>query len=455
MVSGLPDFSKYVVLKGSEVTLDVDVVGSVTLDVNVVGSVVLDVNIKSQAVTLNVNIESQSVTLDVKITGSDVTLNVNVTNASIKVDIGSPLDANGNVKTAIVDSVQIDVNIAASAVTLDVNIKSQAVTLDVNIKAQDVTLNVNVQGTASVSIDNATVYLNVKNELWTVDETAFDNRASADTLISDYAGVGILFRGVRGAWKGFGLRVKELSGSDQYLTICVAIDPWSPPLIEKRFKVPANADGDVSNWFFWDIWWNYDTAFIYIKENNSNVQIYAQYPVWTHGFRKTGIGEAEACNIVLGMVLQLHGSRFGHLPVSGTVNIIQIPNTVTQDSGGGQVIDAGATVELGRIEGCGKLIYLLVHTDYELMEFIVEVDGNTIQWGGQNHTFRPDRLYGLDNYQYSRGWRLLRYDPTNGFIYIESTLPIPFKRSLVIKVHNPDSNSHGATLQQLIAETIS
>jgi len=121
------------------------VVESVQIDVNIAASAVtLNVAIQSSAVTLDVNIASSAVTLNVAIKSSDVTLNVNVTNASITVNIGGPVDASGYVQTHIMDSVQLDVNIAASAVTLNVAIQSSAVTLDVNIASSAVTLDINV-----------------------------------------------------------------------------------------------------------------------------------------------------------------------------------------------------------------------------------------------------------------------------------------------------------------------
>jgi len=138
------------------VTLDVNVVGSVTINTNITGvesGVTFDVAITSSTVTLDVNVTNASLDVNATIVSSTVTLDVNVTNASLTVNIGAPLTTDGNVATAIQESIQLDVNIAASSVTLDVAIQSSAVTLDVNIASSAVTLD--------VSITNATVTLNV------------------------------------------------------------------------------------------------------------------------------------------------------------------------------------------------------------------------------------------------------------------------------------------------------
>ncbi|MHA1742160.1 MAG: LamG domain-containing protein, partial [Candidatus Thorarchaeota archaeon] len=135
-----------VAIKSSDVTLNVNVTNA-SLTVNIGGPLSTSGYVQTsimESVQLDVNIAASAVTLNVAIKSSDVTLNVNVTNASLTVNIGGPVDAHGYVQTHIMDSVQLDVNIAASAVTLNVAIQSSAVTLDVNIASSAVTLDINV-----------------------------------------------------------------------------------------------------------------------------------------------------------------------------------------------------------------------------------------------------------------------------------------------------------------------
>ncbi|RLI54481.1 MAG: hypothetical protein DRP09_12920 [Candidatus Thorarchaeota archaeon] len=381
MVSGLPDFSKYVVLKSSEVTLDVDVVGSVTLDVNIVGSVVLDVNIKSQSVTLNVNIESQSVTLDVNIASSDVTLNVNVTNASITVNIGSPLDADGNLKTSIQSSVQIDVNIAASAVTLDVNIKSQAVTLDVNIKAQDVTLNVNVQGTASVSIDNATVYLNVKNDnMLTVTKGISSGEPSSYTYNLAYPR-GFLIRNARGLIRRLSVYMQNTNTTtDKTVTVKIAILPYYPPIYTFTVTVPADSSGliDIIRAYYGPQKtkpWNYDTMFVWfeadseVRLGDGNIQgyVYFKDEWYTEGSFAAEI--SIACKTK------------GDIPVSGTVNTIQIPNSSSMVVSEHVTVNPGGSAVLINIEGTGEVsrVYLdCAGVNQAYVKLKITIDGRVV-----------------------------------------------------------------------------
>jgi len=154
---GWPDYTYPMTIIGQELNVAIDIAAQSlpTLDVNIAASAVtMDVNIASSAVTLNINIESisEGVVFNVAQSGA-WTINA-VQTGTWTINIGAPLDASGYLQTHIMDSVQLDVNIAASAVTLNVAIQSSAVTLNVKITGSTVTLNVNITG--------STVTLNVK-----------------------------------------------------------------------------------------------------------------------------------------------------------------------------------------------------------------------------------------------------------------------------------------------------
>jgi len=167
---GWPDYTYPMTIIGQELNVAIDIAAQSlpTLDVNIAASTVtMDVNIASSAVTLNINIESisEGVTFNVAQSGT-WTINA-VQSGTWTINIGAPLDAEGNVETSIVKSVQLDVNIAASAVTLNVAIQSSAVTLNVNITGSDAIISVYITGQSAsvdVRITSSTVTLNVNIE---------------------------------------------------------------------------------------------------------------------------------------------------------------------------------------------------------------------------------------------------------------------------------------------------
>ena len=335
-------------------SVDVNVTNA-SIDVNVTNSV-LNVSVQD---TVNVNVTNSSISVVVQ-SGS---IDVNVTNSSLNVVVSSgSIDANiTNSTLNVVVQETVDVNITNSSVTvvvqsgtIDANITNTSINVnvqnevDVNITNASIDVNVtnsvlsvSVSGQASVSIDNASVYLNVKNEENIGVYHAIDNRANATTLVSNYAGWGVLLRNVRGAWKGFSLKVKELSGSNQTLTVCVAIDPASPPLITRTFNVPANSDGNITSWSFWQIWWDYDTAFIYIAQTNPNVQLYVDDTGHGGNGFIHGEGGWTSVQYTIGFMLEIKGSFFSTVPVSGTMNTINIPNKTTKVSFSGTMTIVG------------------------------------------------------------------------------------------------------------------
>ena len=455
VVSGLPDFSKYVVVKGSEVTFDVNVVGSATLDVEIVGSVTLNVNITGSDVTLNVNIESVAaeVVFNVKISSSDVTLDVNIASSAVALDINvkSPVDTDGNLKTSIQSSVQIDVNIAASAVTLnvkitgsdvtlDVNIKSQAVTLDVNIKAQEVTLNVNVQGTASVSIDNATVYLNVKHEENYVQGLYLEDESPPPSYLTLSTQRGLMIYNTRGFVYRLKVWVKNTdTANSQTLTVHISIAPGMPPIRTLNVTVPAGHDDWISivepDAVIRSFWWNYESLFIWF-DVNSNLQLGVGEKV--RGFAKYADGWYHSSNVCSS--ISIYGKTSGSIPVSGTVNTIQIPNrAVSSVSSAIYNIPDEETRTLLEVEGCGRVEWLNLWTDWYDMYFDIYVDGERIclMPGYPNVSMRIG-IYKPHYGDTGLGNRVVvtKYDTSADEYAVEITIPLEFKKRFKVTAKN-------------------
>jgi len=414
----------------------------------------LDVNIAAQAVTLNVNIANSAVTLDI--------------------NIKNPIDAEGNLKTSIQSSVQLNVNIAAQAVTLDVNIASSAATLDVNIAnsavtlnvnvtntqldvniaASAVTLNVSVQGTASVSIDNANIYLGVENAKNRGGSSSFDNTANATTLLTDYAGFGVYVRNMHGGLLVLRLKVKETSGTDQTLTVCFSINPSLPPIYETTVDVPANTDGLTPTKYIFNLWWNYDTIFVYIAETNPNVQVYTESGVWgTYAYQKTG-AQFNSINYGIGIIVKTRGGTFNSLPVSGIVNTISIPNSSAAAYAETQDVPAGGEITAVTINACGRTTYIALITNYERMEWRIYVDGELLELEptvSPHATLVPYYLwwaYAQNDLVTGNGINLARNAAINRYnIFI--TTPIEFRKRLEIRARNPDTTAHSISARVL------
>ena len=412
-------------------TVDIAAQSLSALNVNLTGSeVTLNVNIESQTATLNVNIESQTAALDVWLTGSEITL---------------------------------DVNIASQTAALNVNIESQTTTIDVNI-ASSVTLNV----TGSVTVTSGTVNVqtsggaNIVIDKLTQDAFTprrvdyFNHGASATmTAITNTTYRGKWFpRGCRGYLDNVQVYCDNPDTSDHTITVYLAPQMGMAPIYSAAITVPAGASAD---WRFahFRLMWNYDSMFVYVIADNASyprigydtgtpIDAYhsTDLETWTFSSRRYWIK--------LGCV----GLTVGDLPVSGTVNTIQVPNVTTAMSTDVVTVSAGGTRVLAEIAGAGELALLKVYTNYTGMHFNVYVDGELVRYSLTSYTFMPATVHAdEENYQ-SRTVTATRYNTTLNAYVVEFTVPLPFKRSLRVEAHNPGSADHTAGIIYLIAKKI-
>jgi len=377
-------------------TVDVNiesVAGTVVFDVNVQGTV--DVNIKSQETNITVTgtVDINAVASVVKIEPSEEAVfeikpqagvvfnisgdvNANITNETVDVNI-----TNSSV-TVVVQSGTINANITNTSINVNVqnkvDVEIKNASIDVNVTNS--VLSVSVSGQASVSIDNASVYLNVQNEKYTGELKYFDFTSDAPDLLSDYAGYGVLIRNARGFLRDLRIKVKNLTSSNQTLTFCLSIDPTKPPIFEKDFTVPADLDGEWTVFGFFNIWWSYDTLFIYVKETNTNVQFYAKNVGWTSNafvHYSAGVGNI---NFRIAVNILKTGSHYGTIPVSGTVNTINIPNRTARTEYSGPLSPSGWTTAIDT-EFIGTLRRIVIQaSEAKLVNALVRltIDGEEI-----------------------------------------------------------------------------
>ena len=455
MTSGRPDWYDQVIIGGSDVTLPISIEASaVTLNVAIQSSVTLNVAIQSSAVTLDVNIASSAVTLDVKITGSDVTLNVNanVTNSYIYVRTETAQNLNVDITAQSVGN--LDVNIAASAITLNVAIQSSAVTFDVNITGSSVTLNVNVTGTASVSIDNATVYLNIKNEAFTVINRTIKNNGNTvvDYNTSSYRGK-YFPHGVRGIIRYVKLYVKDIGGGGGTIQYRLCIAPDMPAVYTYTVSISAGTEGWVTSYIHRR--WDYDSIFVeYIVTSGTIGLAYDEGSPWDayQYYGGTGTYSMEYRRYWIQMFVS--GQTQGDIPVSGTINTINIPNETTTGQTALETIPAGTEVSLVSIQGTGKLKFLRVLTDWENMFFRIYIDGTMIQYADTDCTFSPFLTEQDEQTRPSRVVYCTTYDTANNMFVVEWLVELEFKKRIEIRAYNYDTASHGAQILYTIASKI-
>jgi len=460
------------------------------VETSIVKSVQLDVNIASSAVTLNINIESisEGVVFNVAQSGT-WTVNAAQTGAWT-INIGAPLDASGYLQTHIMDSVQLDVNIAASAVTLNVNIAESAVTLNVNIESisegvvfnvaqsgdwtinavqsgswsiniesvtEGVTFDVNITGstaTLDVNIASSSVAINIKTETganividklvesaYTEERHVLANNGDTPIMLApgtSYRRGKYFPRGCRGFIHQIEVYCDNQDSIDRKLYIYVAPQPGMAPIISTSLTVPASSS---PAWRSRTVnkYWNYDSLFIWVlSETSSNPRVGYDEGAPPDYYDSTDGATWFPANRRLWIRLNMTAQTVGDLPVTGTLNIIKLPNVSSRQEVSNVPVNAGTEGTIITVDGAGELVRLAIglnpQTDNEDVEIRLYCDGE-IAWA-----FNPLGL-SIQNYSATTpGVQLLRYT-AGGDIAIQVLLPFSFRRQFKVTALNGTSNT--------------
>ncbi|MHA1506342.1 MAG: hypothetical protein ACTSR0_04035 [Candidatus Asgardarchaeia archaeon] len=422
-----------------------------------VTNIPLDINVKAveSTITFNVEVTNTPIDINVKAVDSAVTFNVAVQNTPLDINITaveSTVTFNVNVQNT-----PLGVNITAVDSTITFNVKITNTPLDVNITAVEstVTFNVNVQGTANVNIAGATVYLNIKNE----DNAKYAKEIYTDNGVvyswitwNDYHTV-FFPHGCRGHLEKIRIYCRNTSSSAISVDFGLKITPQSPPIYTITLNLDANAS---EGWYEITVnkWWDYDSLAIeqltqpagFEKGNASG------------GSNNTFYSTDRITYIPIGWRLMFRAvihTTVGDIPVSGTVNTINIPNTTSGSSASGADVPGGDTCTLLNLEGTGTLKYACFQTFFTGWYIRFYVDGKLIRGHLAETTIYPLGEYDLQETNPSLGVRVLKWDTTGNEYVIEWNIPINFKKSLRIEAYNPDTSAHSITLIRCIYDLIS
>jgi len=353
---------------------------------------------------------------------------------------------------------QLNVNIAASAVTLSVDITAQTLAqLNVNIAAQAVDLNIKTAGGTNIVIDQLT------QGAFTERRFTAENRGDTATMASDnlYRKKGKFFpRGMRGFIFNIQVYVENADVVDHYIFVKVSPAPELGPVYEWTRTITART---AAGWyiFYPHVLWQYDSMFIMV---GADVDIYiglgydtgTPYDAYHSG---DFVGWWQV-NRRYWFRVAISSATVGDLPVSGTLNTIQIPNVTSGfDYQYFAVVTGGATKDvLSTIYGVGKLNFLSVWTllTAGTVDFADRVLGIVVD--GQTFEVNLDQLsHALaDTENTPTKVTLIDYDTAAWNVGVAINFPISFRRSLRVYIKNTaaagnDITIHGFVSYELIA----
>jgi len=355
-----------------------------------------------------------------------------------------------SIRAQEIETVKVDIS-AQSLDKVDVNFVSQEA--DINVNVTNSSLNVNVQGTADVNIAKASVYLNVKQDDYLGQKLHIENfslsSANIDiNLYNNRYGFWFMHR-ARGFIERVRLYAKNITGSDQTITIRICIAPKRPAILTLSATIPASqTEYDYVDVTGINCLWNYDTIYVEI-EGPDGIYLRGKSGLWGEG----GFRNDNVDGIVPWIMVWLAPGTRGDIPVSGTVNTIQIPNTTSSAVKAGTSVPASSSETLIDISATGTVKWLAVSfegTDSQLAKVQIEVDDVLIWDMSISDTYR--RL-GFSQGGAGSVVYITQYDTTNNYYAIVFNNAFSFKRRFKVTVKNEStSNSITATAMAIISK---
>jgi hypothetical protein len=355
-----------------------------------------------------------------------------IRNASVLSDpVGAPdFTLPVSILAQIIESLRVD--IAAQSIPL-LNIKLASV--------GDVTLNVSITGTPTVNIQTSgganIVIDKLTQGAYTERQSILaNNGATASMATGNYTTKkGKFFpRGARGFIRYIDIYCDNTDSASHTLTVKLSPMPGMGPVAVFTLSVAA---GSSAAWR--TIWvnrfWNYDSLFIWVisdSDSYGNLGIDTGSPYDFYG--STDEVSWSFSTYRLWVRVGFSGETVGDLPVSGTVNTVQIPSISSGVSSGSVNIPANVETSVLTVKGAGECdlieCYVLANTNAHNTLFKIYCDGNFI--GG----FYPYGLYGAGYTASTPGISLLKY-AVDGYCSFIITKKLYFRRMLEIKAVNP------------------
>jgi hypothetical protein len=348
----------------------------------------------------------------------------------------------------------LPVSILAQVIeSLRVDIAAQSIPL-LNIKLAsvgDVTLNVSITGTPTVNIQTsggANIIIDKLTQgAYTERRSQLANNGTSALFITSTGSTryGKFFpRGCRGFIGTVDVYCYDGGTGGGTITVYVSPCPGMGPVYSADVSVPSGA---LALWrsASFNRHWNYDSMFIWVYGSSANMMIGYDTGAPQDAFYSADGGVSwSADGKRLWVRLNLSGETVGDLPVSGTVNTIGVPSSVTSTPSGFVTIPAGEMVNLFTFYGAGECVYLMLYAEHEGMCFSIKVDGSEIYF--MPHTgelsWQPVTwYYYFGDVNAGVGVVQTKRDTTNGRFACEVTLPISFKRSLSVDALNTDTAS--------------
>ena len=261
--------------------------------------------------------------------------------------------------------------------TVDIDIVAQTIeNINVDIKAQTVDLNIKTSGGVNLVIDKLTqtAYVEDRRTLSNNGETAGWANVTGTNRVGKF-----FPRGCRAFLDTIDVNCEDDGAAGGTITVYISPHPSMGYVASADVTVGAGASADWRSANF-DRMWNYDSLFIFVVCSSADIKFGSDADAPNDGFQSTDSGASwtfGAWRLWFRAVME--GQTVGDLPISGTINAIEIPSV----SATRLYIAASVTVDettMKTINGAGTVDHLIFYTgvfaDSHLTAMRIYCDGN-------------------------------------------------------------------------------
>jgi hypothetical protein len=249
-------------------------------------------------------------------------------------------------------------------------------------------------------------------------------------------------RGCRGFITSVEIYCDNPGSASRTFTIKISPMPGMGAVITATLSV---AGGSSAAWRA--VWlkkfWNYDSMFIWVSSDDD-----------TYGRLGCDAGAPydyyESTDEVSWSTLQYRmwfrvnftGETVGDLPVSGTVNTIEVPSTSTKADSGTKSISAYGNVTLIDFQGAGECVLIGVWSDGKFVYPQIECDGAVALNTLASYYLQPDALNTrVLPVALGPGVALTKFDTTGNNYAIVISVPIKFRRRFTLRAYNTEGTA--------------
>lgn len=244
-------------------------------------------------------------------------------------------------------------------------------------------------------------------------------------------------RGCRGFIRNIGVYCKDAGTSGGTVTVYIAPTIGMGEVASKVITVPSSGSPTWRIAVF-NMMWNYDSLFIWVLTSSADIQVGydAGTPYDSHRSDDSG-ASWYFCEYRLWFNSYIVGETCGDVPVSGTINTVEIPTSSSVADKGLVLIGTGDTETVATFNGAGHLLRALLYTAHDDMTIEVHSDGTKIL----TFSVSVHNSYGYG--ATTPGIQILKFVEA-GDCYIQILIQYPFKRKLEVKVYNYSGENKNA-----------